>query len=94
MTIGEFAYILDNKFILNLNPMDDSSKQVLKEFLKNHPEEYGLESTTDYINSHEVTISFSVKDFTGELKDTFSKYHVLKTTNDIYDKNTLIIFYK
>lgn len=94
MTISEFVSILDYKFILTLCPMDDKAKQILKDFLSEHKEEYGLESTQEYIDNHELSITFSVSDYTDELNNTFGKSHVLKTINDIYDRNTLIVYYK
>ena len=95
MTIGEFVSILDYKFIITLCPMDDMAKQKMRTFMTEHKEEYGLESSEDFIHSHnEISLTFSVGEFDGDIKDTFNNYHVLKTVNDLYDRNTLLLYYK
>lgn len=94
MTINEFVSVLDSKFNLSLWPLNDSAKKVMKDFLVKHENEFGLESTAKYIDSHDVSISFDVENFKNDLQETFGDYHVVKTSNDIYDHDTLIVYYK
>jgi len=94
MTINEFVSVLDPKFNLSLWPLDDSAKKVMKDFLVKHENEFGLESTAKYIDRHDVSISFDVRNFKNDLQETFGKYRVVKTSNDLYDRDTLIVYYK
>ena len=93
MTISEFAYILDDKFTLVLQPLTDNNKRLLKDYLLKHIDEYGLESTEMYVRTHDPSIMIPVRKFTDELKDIFGQCIVQKTVNDVYDKNTLIIYF-